>query len=150
MIMSVRRSKVEDARGFTFRQMDAEECMRGGGLPSEVLERSIQASTSSHIVFFDDVPAVVWGYKSYDLCPSVANVWMLTGPAVDDHKWEFVREIRRTLKVLDTHFISYHSIVLRDYVAARRLLAMVGFREVETDDPEFILMEKKGRPLWVN
>lgn len=150
MITDVRTPTLRDVAAFQFRALDAEECVRGGSYPTEALAQSVQESTQSYLLHFDDEPAVMWGYRTYELCPSVANVWMLTSPAVDNHKWEFVREIRKAMRVLDSAFVSYHILVLRDYTAARRLFAILGFVEKEISNPEFILMEKKGRPIWVN
>lgn len=150
MITDVRSPTRKDVASFPFRAMDAEECVRGGAYPIAATIRSIEESTASYILFFDEEPGVIWGYKIYPLCNSVANVWMMTGTPVDTHKWEFIREIRRAMKTLDASFVSYHIMVLRDYVAARRLFALLGFSELPNDDLEFVLMEKKGRPIWVN
>lgn len=150
-MMSVRTPELADVSSFSMREMDAMECLRGGMAPRAALAESIKGSTLSFLVSFDGDPAVMWGYRVYTLCPSVAAIWMLTSPAVEDHKWEFIREMRRMAKVLDAHFTSYHCAVWKDYVSTRRLLALLNFKEVGGFvSPEFVIMERKGRPLWVN
>lgn len=116
------------------RDADREEIMALYGDCRKAIRYCFMVSCIRRVAFVDEEIAAMWGVTGTLLSP-IANVWLVTTPAIERIPFSFAREARRELaEIMETHDV-VRGHVFAGYERAIRFMRLLGF-DVAAPEPQ--------------
>jgi hypothetical protein len=109
------------------RDADREECFLGGWTPEAALRFSIENSTLSFRIDRGGETLCYWGFRAGSILSADCRAWMLSTPAIEDHKIFAARKSRIFLSELLEDFYSVTVLVDPNYTLSIQWLRWLGF-----------------------
>lgn len=101
-----------------------------GGIIDDVDLKALESCTAfaSHlwVGYINDRPVCSWGLVPPTLLSDKAYLWLYATPAVDDHKFMFVRHSQLVMEEMRTHYPSIYGVCEADNRRAIRWLKWLG------------------------
>lgn len=116
------------------RTADEEECLAGNMTSEQAIRMSMMASRYSYAVEADGEVLAFWGYGSNTLIAQTAYAWLLTRPAIEEHKFRFIRTSQRIVEYILEEYLEVIVLVHDTHYEARRWLRWLGFLPVPKSD----------------
>lgn len=112
------------------RKEDVDECALNGWTPEEALAFCINNSTQSYAVMKNEEILCYWGWAPSTFAVGGCKAWMLSTPAIENHKVHAARRSQQLLELLLLDHFSIDVLVDPRYDIAKRWLSWLGFRRV--------------------
>jgi hypothetical protein len=127
---------------FQLRVEDGIECALGGMSNEQAVRRSVAGSDWAYAMYYGDELLCLWGVRFIDRIERRVSMWMLSCPAVNDHKIAFGRQSRKLLQLILTQATQIDVLVWVGYETTIAWLTRLGFRRQEAITEHFIIMRR--------